>query len=138
MKSLVGFGVALAVDQLVGPEQQAVGVVRVDLERGVERLFGPGAISVGQGAGQQVVKPRVVAGFLGRFAERLGRQGEILFIECQLGRREMGVDEVRLLLGDHIVELIEHLLGIGPADQEEAPERDQSRGRGITARPALE
>ena len=61
---------------------------------------------------------------MGAFCERLGRQGVVLLVEGQLGRGEVGLDEVGLLLHGDVVELVEHLAGIGPAEQEEPPERE--------------
>ncbi len=125
LQELVGLGVPLAVDQLIGLQQQAVDVPRVDLERLGERLGGSGAILGRQGAGQQVMKVRLERGGLRRLSKRLGRQGIIFLLECHLGRGEIGFEEVRLLLGDDVVKLVEHLAGVGSAHQEEPSDGDK-------------
>ena len=105
----------------------------VDLEGFGQRLGGAGAIFGGEGAGEQVVKPRVLAGGLRRLAERFGRQRVVLFFEGKLGRGVIGIHEVGLLLGDDVVKLIQHLTRIGATKEQEPPDRDESLRRGITA-----
>ena len=117
---------------MVGLEQQAVDVVRVDLQ-------GLGQLLLGrrpdprrrEGTGQQVVEPRVLGGGLRGLAERLRREGVVLLVQGQLGRGEVGVDEVGLLLDGDVVELVEHLLGVGAAEEEVPPEADPAFRRGV-------
>ena len=75
------------------------------------------------------MKPRVQRGGLGRLAERLGRQGVVLFIQGQLGRGVIGIHEVGLLLGDDVVKLVQHFSGIFPAQDIISPDRHQVLGR---------
>ena len=110
---------------------------RVDLQGLGQRLGGPGAVLVREGAGEQVVEPRVLGGLLGGLLERLRRQGVVLLVEGQLGRGEIGLDEVGLLLGHGVVELVEHLLRVGAAEQEETAEGDAALGRGEPVRGQL-
>ena len=63
------------------------------------------------------MKPRVLAGGLGGFAKRLGRKGVVFFFQRQLGRGEMGIHEVGLLLGDDVVKLVEHLPRVDSTEQ---------------------
>ena len=134
LENLLGFRVPLAIDQLVGLEQQAVDMVRVDLEGLGQLLGGAGAVLGREGTGEQVVKPRVLGGGLRRLPERLGRQGVVLFVQGQLGRGEIGLHEVGLLLGDDVVELVQHLARIGAAEQKEPPDGDEALRRGIAPR----
>ena len=112
-------------------------MTRVDLEGFGQRLGGPGTVLRGEGAGEQVVEPRVLAGGLGRLAERFGRQCVVFFFQGELGRGVIGIQEVGLLLGDDVVKLIQHLTRIGATEQEEPPDGDEPLRRGIAPRPTL-
>ena len=107
---------------------------RVDLQ-GLGQLLGaPGPVVVLEGTGQQVVESRVVGGFLGRLPERLGGQGVVFLLEGQLGRGEVGLDEVRAFLDGDVVELVEHLAGIGAAEEQVPAEHDAAFRRVIEPR----
>ncbi len=94
-------------------------MVRVDLEGLGQCLVGLAAIIVGKGAGEQVVEPGILGGVLGGFLEGLGGQGGILLLQGQLGRGVEALGIVGMLFRDEVVELVEHLAGVGASEEEE-------------------
>ncbi len=85
--------VLLGIDQMIGGEQEAVDVVRVDLEGLGQLLVGAGLVLGRIGTGEQVVEAGVLGGGLRRLAEGLRGQGEVLLGQGQLGGREVGLDQ---------------------------------------------
>ena len=109
-------------------------MARVDRQGLVDRLLRRLPVGVRQRGGPEEVEPGVLGGLLGGFSQKVGGEGEILLAQRQLSAGEVRLDEIRPLADDGVEELVQHLPGIDPAQEQEAAEGHPVLGRRVVLR----
>ncbi len=125
----LGLCVIFAIDGVVGLEQQAIDVARVERQGFDEG--GGGALGVVLiGAGEAEVDVGIVRGALGGVLKGLGGEGEILLVERELTAGEVRLGGIGIVLFGLVEEEVDDLARISAAAEECATERDAAGGVG--------
>ena len=123
--------IVLGVNVMVSEQQEAAHMPAVLLERGSQRGQHEFLIARRIRPGQSEMQVRVIRQLFEPLLEDPGCERKIVLFQSEISRRQVNLAQLRIGLFDPIVKLVQHHLGVHPAEQGDSAADNQVPGIAI-------